>query len=754
MEREGMRRFAVSSVIAAVVLLSTTFDSLAQRQDWRNYTSMNNARDAIQRSTVTYVITSGGMYGFTNDGEIIETLTPIDGLSAIDLTALTLDQDGRIWTGASSGMLDGYDPATGMWINVADISRADFPRRDITALAARGDTIFVGTSFGVSVYSIGRNEFNDSFIKFGTFPTQTPVTAVTWDEEYIWVGTASGIARGVLHDPLLAAPDRWTVIATANPVTDIVIADGVPFAAAGDSVYWYDGQVWSTIAGLGGVNVRTLAYHNSSVYAGTAREVYTIDESGIQSQYGPQLPGDLNSIAIANSGILCLVDRHGAVRLENDEWRSIVPGGPTSNHFIRLEMGIDGSLWAGTGTGGNGVGFYHFMPDADEEEQWAIYTEAAYPEIPTDDSEGIFTASDGSVWIGTGGRGIIRFSPDGTIRTYDHEDGLGGLATSPEFIVVGKAGEDSRGTIWFGQLNTFDRRTLVRLDPETNEVESYRNDHTPGAYALRHVIVDRNDTKWIVSIRDQGQGGEFGLFYYNEELSVGTNINGWGRITTVHGLPSNIVNAIVEDTRGEIWVGTEAGLAAIVNLREPQASVRDIGVLQDQFVTTIAVDPLNRKWVGTNEGVFVVSPDGTSLIEHFSTQNTNNRLLSNEIKSIAFDTESGTAYIGTERGLSSITTIAAAPRTSMNDLFVAPNPFSVPAEFELKIDGLARNSSIKILSVDGRLVRSFSSPGGRIAHWDGRDEAGRHVASGVYIVVGYSEDGSEVGKAKVTVIRR
>jgi flagellar hook assembly protein FlgD len=90
----------------------------------------------------------------------------------------------------------------------------------------------------------------------------------------------------------------------------------------------------------------------------------------------------------------------------------------------------------------------------------------------------------------------------------------------------------------------------------------------------------------------------------------------------------------------------------------------------------------------------------------------------------------------------------------MNDLFVAPNPFSVPAEFELKIDGLARNSSIKILSVDGRLVRSFSSPGGRIAHWDGRDEAGRHVASGVYIVVGYSEDGSEVGKAKVTVIRR
>ena len=38
--------------------------------------------------------------------------------------------------------------------------------------------------------------------------------------------------------------------------------------------------------------------------------------------------------------------------------------------------------------------------------------------------------------------------------------------------------------------------------------------------------------------------------------------------------------------------------------------------------------------------------------------------------------------------------------------------------------------------------------------WDGRDEDGGEVASGVYIVVAYSADGSKVVTGKVAVIRR
>jgi len=61
---------------------------------------------------------------------------------------------------------------------------------------------------------------------------------------------------------------------------------------------------------------------------------------------------------------------------------------------------------------------------------------------------------------------------------------------------------------------------------------------------------------------------------------------------------------------------------------------------------------------------------------------------------------------------------------------------------------------LKILSIDGRLVRQIKSPGGRIGFWDGKDEEGKLVASGVYIVVASSEKDETVAKAKLAVIRR
>ncbi len=64
------------------------------------------------------------------------------------------------------------------------------------------------------------------------------------------------------------------------------------------------------------------------------------------------------------------------------------------------------------------------------------------------------------------------------------------------------------------------------------------------------------------------------------------------------------------------------------------------------------------------------------------------------------------------------------------------------------------NSSLKILTIDGKLVREIKTPGGRIGFWDGKDDRGNVVASGVYVLVGFTEDGSQTGTGKVAVIRR
>ena len=67
--------------------------------------------------------------------------------------------------------------------------------------------------------------------------------------------------------------------------------------------------------------------------------------------------------------------------------------------------------------------------------------------------------------------------------------------------------------------------------------------------------------------------------------------------------------------------------------------------------------------------------------------------------------------------------------------------------------------SVKVLSISGKLIRVLTSgsefaPGGKLAFWDGRDESGNLVQSGVYILVAYDNDGSNVKTAKVAVVRK
>ena len=99
-------------------------------------------------------------------------------------------------------------------------------------------------------------------------------------------------------------------------------------------------------------------------------------------------------------------------------------------------------------------------------------------------------------------------------------------------------------------------------------------------------------------------------------------------------------------------------------------------------------------------------------------------------------------------------TAGVNPVRSFSGLNIAPNPFLLPSPTPLTFDGLVQNSSIKILSVDGNLIREIHPPGGRIGFWDGTNERGALVASGVYVVVASSEDGSSVTTGKVAVIRK
>jgi hypothetical protein len=266
----------------------------------------------------------------------------------------------------------------------------------------------------------------------------------------------------------------------------------------------------------------------------------------------------------------------------------------------------------------------------------------------------------------------------------------------------------------------------------------------------RGLAMDASDNLWAL-VRDPIYKGVLSLANSGAVDSVAEYF-----LTSADGLPSNDVKTIVVDHDNSIWVGTDKGIGIILDPSNPTrtGAIAAYKPLSGNVINTIAVDPLNQKWIGTTEGVVLLSPDGTQQLASYTVQNTAGKLISNDVRSIAVDGTTGTVYFGTTLGLASLTTPAAAPLVAFEEISVYPNPYRVPSATPLTIDGLVANSSIKILTIDGRVVRDIQSPGGRVAFWDGTDKDGNNVSSGIYIVVAASDDGTQVAKGKVAVLRK
>jgi streptogramin lyase len=265
----------------------------------------------------------------------------------------------------------------------------------------------------------------------------------------------------------------------------------------------------------------------------------------------------------------------------------------------------------------------------------------------------------------------------------------------------------------------------------------------------RCLAVDASDNLWAV-VKDPTFKGIIALANGGRIDSIAAL-----HITAANGLPSDNASTIVVDRDNEIWVGTDRGVAIIL---DPSNPLRTNGIATYRpanglTVNAIAVDPLNQKWVATTEGVILYSPDGTQALASYTVESTSGKLIDNNVKSIAIDPGTGTVYFGTTGGLASLSTPAVAPKAEFDKLSVYPNPYLVPNGTPLTVDGLVANAGMKILTIDGRLVREIKTPGGRVGFWDGKDDQGNVVASGVYLIVGFTEDGSQAGAGKVAVIR-
>ena len=171
----------------------------------------------------------------------------------------------------------------------------------------------------------------------------------------------------------------------------------------------------------------------------------------------------------------------------------------------------------------------------------------------------------------------------------------------------------------------------------------------------------------------------------------------------------------------------------------------------------IKIDKQGNIWTSsTTQGIHVLLENTTYWPTINGLRQSNSPLLSDKVYDIDFDEERKLAYIATSKGISVLKIPFGQSYDGYGMVKIFPSPFKLDKHEFLTVDGLPFNSSMKILTLDGMVIRDVKSNGlpidGDQLKWDGRNNGGEYVASGVYLLSIIGSNGENKFE-KITVIR-
>lgn len=442
----------------------------------------------------------------------------------------------------------------------------------------------------------------------------------------------------------------------------------------------------------------------------------------------------------------------------------VLPEGPASNRFYRLYMhggklySVAG-VWSQERDGGYG-GEVHVWNG----QNWSEF------EQPTSQTIGhryidllcmdFDPNKEGHVMVGGKG-GVYEFQDGEFIHHFGRQNSvLESGVNSDDYTLVTSLKYDTDGNLWL--LNSMATSPIVQITKE-GEWITYRHPEVEDDYKwnLTGMFVSPTNGKmWFVNNYYQ----DTRLYAYDYRTETLNSVCGPTYVNEDETpvIPNNI-HSVSEDKEGNIWLSTSTGPlyltpADVQNGRVTQHKVpRNDGTdLADYLLTNVEIrcvraDGANRKWIGTSDGVFLISADCNKLVQHFTTSNSS--LLSNIVNDILVDANSNIVYFATDNGLCSYASDATQPAETMDkdNVYAYPNPVTPDYTGDVTIVGLSFDADVKIVTSNGSLVNTGRSTGGTY-RWNGRDLKGKRVASGVYMVETATQDGGKGVVCKIAIV--
>lgn len=759
-----------------IILIVLPALASAQNTLWKDYFSYREITAMCAADQQIFVATKNAVFVLNNDEELVAKYNTTDNLKIREIQQIYYSSEyHKIIVGSQNGSLALIDTESGRITHLNDIANKTtltVAEKIIYDLKAHGNILYVATGFGIAEVLLDEESFGDSyFFEEDGFSTEVLNIAIVGDTFYANTNNV-GIKKININDNMLISSnwqivnyENWLSIVNFNNRLVGVKDDLTLNAFTGDN---YE-QVGDVYGGFLSLNV------NGETMTAITREVARSYSANFSPSFEHVIPvgqSYLSSGITMNNKIYCGAEKDGlySVTIDGDHTiDNLTPEGPLSNRVFALKIDSSNQMW--TVFGGYDNNFNPYLPNIGLGEfginrldltssKWESipYTQIA-PFRATSHIEEHPITKD--IYISSFHDGLMKITPasnleESTWTVYNHQntgsDGIeafeqtAGDPDSRTIRINGPAfAPDGKGWV----TNGFANKTMKSFTD--NQWRSYNISNllsNSSNKSFTAPVIDKNGVKWVGTYLS-------GAFAFNENPQ---------KLINIGNLPSHVVNAIAIDYRNQAWIGTNNGLRVVSSvdnfansssLNAQSIIILDEGLAQELFyqqnILKIKVDGSNNKWVAVaGAGIFLISADGQETIYHFDTSNS--PLPSDDIVDIEINNDTGEVFFASAEGLVSYQHYATAPRQDLGNVYFFPNPVKPEFEGEVKISGLMQNANIKITDIAGNLVYETTATGGS-ALWNTRNFAGKKVASGVYVVFVSSDDGSEKSVGKIMVIR-
>lgn len=654
--------------------------------------------------------------------------------------------------------------------NIPDISRKYIPgQKEINRIRTRGKFAYLACSFGIVVVDLAKKEIYDTW-KPGTGAESTEVWDIAFGNDKIYAATSMGIYSANLSDPGLSYFGNWKLnTLLPNPLgkyTSIIFSENKLYVNltdplfGGDRVYIVTDNV-TLFSFISGVYNRSFDYAPNGFIITSANSVNVFSSNGSLtktiSSYGWASP-NISQAVIDNADIWIADINSGLIKAENmTEFKKLNLPGPVSNSAFSITSYNGKTVICGGATDASWNNQGRSMQiSIFDNNNWSSLT----PGTIIDPMRTLIDHDDIShIFISTWGRGLLEYKNNNLVKQFTESNSpLQTIIPGQPYVRICGMAMDKSKNLWITQTEV--QGSLKILKPDGSWIV---NPVTINAPTIGDLIITAIGQKWIILPRGHG------LFVFDDNNTPDVFNDDKYKKLLVQDLENQVVTfvySVAEDLDGNIWVGTDQGPLIYYNpeqvfdsdLKASRIKIpRDDGtnladyMLKTETITSIAVDGANRKWIGTSgSGAYLLSADGTTQILNFNEQNS--PLLSNNIVSLAVDNVTGDVWFGTTKGVQSYRADAIAGGAKFTKVYAFPDPVREDFTGNVTITGLIKDTQVKITDISGNLVFETVSDGGQ-ASWDLKNNTGRRVATGVYLVFCASKDGSQSCVTKMLVIK-